>query len=103
MSRITYIQPDGTTATFIADRGQSVMHVATENNVVGIVGECGGNAMCATCHVYVDSGPVDGLPPAGQEEIDMLDCVAAEMLESSRLSCQLQAIDGLTVRIPECQ
>ncbi|WP_442800067.1 hypothetical protein [Nocardia sp. NBC_01730] len=29
------------------------MHAAVHNGVTGIVGECGGQAMCATCHVLV--------------------------------------------------
>lgn len=103
MSQITYVQPGGHTQTISVPTGKSVMRAAMENNIEGIVAECGGNAMCATCHVYVEAVDATLLPPVGEEEDDMLDCTAAERLASSRLSCQLAATDGLTIRIPEEQ
>ncbi|MFB0836103.1 2Fe-2S iron-sulfur cluster-binding protein [Arthrobacter halodurans] len=101
--RLTYLQPDGTSATVEADPGHTVMRAALANNVEGIVAECGGNAMCATCHVYVDPKSDALLPPVGANEDELLDCTAAERRSGSRLSCQLPAVDGLTVRVPECQ
>lgn len=103
MSQITYVQPGGESRTLTAKAGQSVMSVAVENNISGIVGECGGNAMCATCHVYVDPYDSVQLAAPGDEEQDMLECTAAERTASSRLSCQLPAIEDMTVRIPEEQ
>ena len=57
------IQPDGTTRTIEVAAGTSVMQAAVGAGVRGIVGECGGSAMCATCHVYVDDAWRDKLPP----------------------------------------
>ena len=34
--------------------GVSVMQAATGAGVAGIVAECGGSVMCASCHVIVD-------------------------------------------------
>ena len=62
--------------------------------------------MCATCHVYVDNAFVSKLPERGEEEDEMLDSAAADRLENSRLSCQIQvddSLDGLVVQIPEMQ
>lgn len=74
----------------------------------GIVGECGGSAMCATCHVYVgqDQGQVKMFPPVSAVEDAMLDSTSSERRSESRLSCQLrvtEAFDGLVIRFPESQ
>jgi ferredoxin len=73
---------------------------------VGIVAECGGSAMCGTCHVYVDPAWLDKLPAPLPNELEMLECTAAERLPESRLSCQIKltpGLDGLVVRIPDRQ
>jgi len=35
------------------------------------VGECGGQAMCATCHVNVRPEYLDSLPQIGDDEVDL--------------------------------
>jgi 2Fe-2S ferredoxin len=72
----------------------------------GIVGECGGSAMCATCHVYVDEVFVKQLPAPLETELEMLECTASDCLPNSRLSCQIKISavhEGLVVRLPERQ
>ncbi len=54
MPTIKFTLADGTSREVPAEVGRSVMQTAVTHDVPGIVGECGGNAMCATCHVYVD-------------------------------------------------
>ena len=106
MPDITFIHPDGTAQGMEAPEGASVMQVATGADVAGIVAECGGSAMCATCHVYVDDAWAARLPAPLGNELEMLECTAAERLPTSRLSCQIKitaALDGLVVRIPESQ
>ena len=106
MPDITFIHPDGTEQGMEAPEGVSVMQVATGAGIDGIVAECGGSAMCATCHVYVDPAWADRLPAPLANELEMLECTAAERKPTSRLSCQIKvsaALDGLVVRIPECQ
>ncbi|TFY96264.1 2Fe-2S iron-sulfur cluster-binding protein [Ramlibacter rhizophilus] len=106
MTRVSFVSPQG---DFVHETevpsGQSVMRAAIDANVAGIEAECGGCLSCGTCHVYVEQGG-EALPPPGDEELAMLDFVAAERRENSRLSCQLMAADGLdalTVRLPERQ
>ncbi|MEO8248917.1 MAG: 2Fe-2S iron-sulfur cluster-binding protein [Burkholderiales bacterium] len=106
MPNITLIEPDGTEKTLAVKEGTVVMHAATDAGVKGIVAECGGNAMCATCHVYVDPAWAGKLPKPLANELEMLECTAAERQPNSRLSCQLKvtaALDGLILRIPERQ
>nr|WP_051083566.1 2Fe-2S iron-sulfur cluster-binding protein [Sphingomonas sp. Mn802worker] len=51
-------------------------------------GTCGGDMACATCHVIVAAEDFARLPPASEEEEDMLDLVPASR-RTSRLACQI--------------
>lgn len=106
MPRVILIQPDGAEHGLDVPAGTSVMQAAVSAGIHGIVGECGGSAMCATCHVYVEPEWLDRLPGVLANESEMLDCTVSERLPSSRLSCQIRvdaALDGLRVRLPEAQ
>lgn len=106
MPKITYIQTEGEDVTLDVDSGVNVMRAAISNSVPGIVGECGGSLMCATCHVYVDEDFTTGLPVPSEDEDEMLEVTSAERRPTSRLSCQISMcdeIDGLIVRVPESQ
>ena len=56
MPTITFVHPDNRSERINANAGDSAMQVAVTRGLTEIVAECGGNAMCATCHVYVDGG-----------------------------------------------
>ena len=106
MSAITFIHPDGRHERVDGRDGESAMLAATRHGVAGIVAECGGNAMCATCHVYVDESWLGRLPAVGDEEDALLDGAAAERLANSRLSCQIKLapdLDGLVLHLPDRQ
>ena len=106
MASITFIHPDGRSETVEAGTGASAMLAALTHGVNGIVAECGGNAVCATCHVYVDEAWLDKLAPVSAEEDALLDGTAAERLANSRLSCQIKItaeLDGLVLRLPDRQ
>jgi 2Fe-2S ferredoxin len=106
MPIITFIRPDNRRENIEADIGESAMQAATRHGVDEIVAECGGNAMCATCHVYVDKNWIGRLAAMSEEENALLDGVAAERQPASRLSCQIrieQDLDGLVLRLPERQ
>lgn len=77
----------------------SLMEVlkASEYNILAT---CGGMALCATCHVQVLQG-FDDLPPAGDEEMDMLDTLHDAGFDS-RLACQIRInedLNGMVFRI----
>lgn len=106
MARITFVSADGEETTVDAKDGESVMQAALANNVDGIVAECGGSMMCATCHVYVADAWSTKVGTASGDERAMLDFAACEVKQTSRLSCQIAItddLDGLTVHLPEAQ
>ena len=106
MPRVTYVHPDGAGETLDLAEGTSVMQGATGAGIEGIVAECGGNAMCATCHVYVEPSQLALLPAMSEEEDALLDGAASERRPNSRLSCQIRmspTLDGQVVHLPERQ
>jgi 2Fe-2S ferredoxin len=106
MPKVTYISHQGETTTIEVPVGTTVMENAIKNGIDGIVAECGGACMCATCHVYVDPAFVPLLPEIGEEQEEMLGSTYCERKPNSRLSCQIQMkpeYDGLIVRMPERQ
>ena len=105
MTSIKYIDPAGAETVLSVPAGTSVMQAAVDAGLAGIVGECGGSAMCATCHVYVDEGDVDKFDAPGAPEREMLECTASPTSATSRLGCQLSLKEGdiITVRLPETQ
>lgn len=106
MPKVTF-HHGGNTSTVDVQPGGDVMRAAVQHGVAGIVGECGGQAMCATCHVYVREPYRDVVPPIGEDEEEMLECTAAPRDEDrSRLGCQLRLGDDLQeveVDVPESQ
>jgi 2Fe-2S ferredoxin len=106
MLQITIVHPDGRTQNVTAEAGSSAMQAATSAGVRAIVAECGGSCMCATCHVLVDPAWTERLPAPLGNELEMLECTAAERSPGSRLSCQIQltpALDGLVLHLPDRQ
>ncbi|MBO0834569.1 MAG: (2Fe-2S)-binding protein [Actinobacteria bacterium] len=106
MAKIKYVSADGLAHVVDGDPGESVMRTAVKNGVPGIIGECGGNASCATCHVYVRPEFFETVGPPGDFEQDVLDLATTDPRDNSRLSCQIRItddLDGLIVDLPEQQ
>ncbi len=106
MPTVHFTRLDGTDIALTGHDGMSVMEVAVQNGVAGIVAECGGACACATCHVYVAPVDLERVGEAGDWEDEMLEDAVAPRLPNSRLSCQLVlsgTLDELHVRIPEAQ
>lgn len=106
MVRVTFIEPDGTERTVQGAPGGSLMSLAVTEGIEGIVAECGGSMMCATCHCYVDDTWVEKIEPRADGEEEMLEFAVSELKATSRLSCQImlsEALDGLIIQIPERQ
>jgi ferredoxin, 2Fe-2S len=106
MPHVTYIDTAGKQTTLDIAVGTSVMQAAVFNGVDGIVAECGGSCMCATCHVYVRDAQLALCPPLQPDEDAMLDGTVSPRRANSRLSCQLVVtpeMEGLVVDLPETQ
>lgn len=106
MLQIRYVSVDGDTTVVDAAVGDSVMSAAVRNGVPGIIGECGGNNSCATCHVWVREEFRDRVGGPGDLEEDLLDMAVEERRDGSRLSCQIamsDELDGLVVDVPPSQ
>ena len=106
MPQITYVQPDGERRSIAVRPGATVMLTAVANGIAGIVAECGGAAMCATCHVHLDEASQPLLPPVSEVENEMLDSAASGRQANSRLGCQLvmpSGVDEIIVHVPSRQ
>lgn len=104
--RVTFVEANGDRREVDAVDGQSVMQAAVSSLVRGVVGECGGDLSCATCHVFVDEAWAGRFDAPGSDELDMLDATSEEPTDCSRLSCQLRLDhrhDGLVVHLPRTQ
>ena len=106
MPTVVFILPSGESRSVDVAPGTTLMNAAVKNGVDGIIGECGGVCMCATCHVYVREDFLDRLPPIQDTEEAVLEVTNAERLPNSRLSCQIKMtgeLEGLTVQVPPSQ
>ncbi|WP_420006339.1 2Fe-2S iron-sulfur cluster-binding protein [Arenibacterium sp. LLYu02] len=106
MTVITFAGPSGERQEFVTEETTTAMTVARLNGVSGIEAECGGSLSCATCHVYVAESDLHKLPPASEDELEMLELVAAERRPTSRLCCQIvlgDNVDSLVLELPETQ
>lgn len=106
MPTVHYVLRDGTTETVDAHEGETIQSLALSTNIKGIIAACGGLCSCGTCHVYVDQAWLASFPEPAEDELAVLEGVAAERLPNSRLGCQLTltaAHDGLIVTMPETQ
>lgn len=101
MTLVRFTGPDGAVSERVGEAGQRLLDVAQADNQP-LEGTCDGDMACATCHVIVAPADFPRLPPASEDEEDMLDMVA-HAGPTSRLACQVR-IEAtwatLDIRIP---
>ena len=105
MSKIKYIEFNGTEHFVDAVVGESLMEIALSNDVPGIEADCGGSCACGTCHIYIENNWLNKLEEKSDMENSMLE-FTDNVKENSRLSCQIEFkddLDGLEVKLPESQ
>jgi len=99
---VRFHKADGTLDREVeAKPGQRLLDVAWANGQP-LEGACEGVMACSTCHVIVDPQDFERLPPASEEEEDLLD-IAAHVTRTSRLACQImmgEELKSLDVRMP---
>jgi ferredoxin len=102
MTLVRFLKADGTLDKEVeAKPGQRLLDVAWAAREP-LEGACEGVMACSTCHVIVDAQDFEKLPPASEEEEDLLD-LAAHATRTSRLACQIiltEEMRSLEVRIP---
>ncbi|MDG2276796.1 MAG: 2Fe-2S iron-sulfur cluster-binding protein [Pseudomonadales bacterium] len=102
LKEVKFVLPTGEEVLYMGASGDSVMDVALDNDVAGIIGQCGGGCTCCTCHVWVVSPRVNTLEPPHKDEIDMLEYAWGRDARS-RLSCQIfldQTDEQVVVAVP---
>jgi ferredoxin, 2Fe-2S len=95
MVKVTFIEADGARREVDAELDDTLMQAAYKANVSGIIAECGGSAMCATCHCYVLETPGGELPMPKNDEADTIEFNANEPRDNSRLTCQIRVTEML--------
>ena len=102
MTRVRFLSPDGHKVSEVdAAPGARLLDVAQADGQP-LEGTCEGQMACSTCHVIVAAEDFARLPPATEEEDDLLD-LAANVTRHSRLACQIRLtadLESLTLRIP---
>jgi ferredoxin len=101
MTRVTFIGRDGERREAISKPGDTLLDVAQAAGQP-LEGTCEGQMACSTCHVIIDAADFAALPPASEDEEDMLD-LAAGATRFSRLACQIRldtTLETIAVTIP---
>ncbi|MBW0007219.1 MAG: 2Fe-2S iron-sulfur cluster binding domain-containing protein [Sphingomonas sp.] len=102
MTLVRFFRVDGSLDKEVeAEAGQRLLDVAWAAREP-LEGACEGVMACSTCHVIVEAEDFEKLPPASEEEEDLLD-LAAHATRTSRLACQILLTEGmksLSVRVP---
>ena len=73
MINITFVGSDGQEYPVLAPPGTVLMRAAMDQGVPGIMGDCGGQCTCATCHCYIESSFLASLPETSPNEVEMLE------------------------------
>jgi ferredoxin len=99
---VRFFRADGTLNKEVeAEAGQRLLDVAWAAREP-LEGACEGVMACSTCHVIVEPEDFERLPPASEEEEDLLD-LAAHATRTSRLACQIiltSEMKTLSVKVP---
>ena len=91
---------DGTDHTIDTPPGATLMEVLRDAGLP-IEAICGGQAICSTCHIYVDESWAAKLEPRNDTEQVMVED-SGQFQENSRLACQVDfdaELDGIKLTL----
>lgn len=88
MIAVTFLSEDGTSQVRSAALGTTLMRIAVQSGVQGILAECGGACACATCHVIVDASWVAA---AGRRTIWKTRCLTTQSTVSPALALPVRS------------
>ncbi|MEZ5751078.1 MAG: 2Fe-2S iron-sulfur cluster-binding protein [Paracoccaceae bacterium] len=102
MVKVVFIEETGNRREIDATPGDPLMYAAKDAGVAGIIAECGGSAMCATCHCYLLEAPNGPLAAPEVAEADTIEFNANAPTDASRLTCQIivtEALEGAVFQV----
>ena len=102
MTRVRFLRPDGSLDREVEAPSGTLLLDLAQAEGQPLEGSCEGAMACSTCHVIVAREDFHRLPPASEEEDDLLD-LAAHVTGTSRLACHIvldAELETLTVRMP---
>ena len=100
MTLIRFLKSDGALDREVeATEGANLLDVAQDADQP-LEGTCDKSISCSTCHIILSPEDFVRMPPASEEEEDLLD-LAHGVERTSRLACQLRVSGAtMTVRMP---
>jgi ferredoxin len=113
---VTVRFPDDTEKIVESSTGQTLLEALETADLSDVWpgGACGGSCSCSTCRVFIGEKWIDLMPPAQDDELDMLDSAVVqdakamgsevEEVPGARLACQIEItgeMDGIEVVLPE--
>jgi ferredoxin len=102
VTKVRFLRVDGELDVEVDAPAGSVLLDVAQAAGQPLEGACEGQMACSTCHVIVDPKDFERLPPASEEEDDLLD-LAWGVRRTSRLACQIvlgEDMETLTVKMP---
>jgi len=101
--KVTFVEPNGK-ERIVEDAAvdSTLMEVAMNNDIEGILGDCGGACACATCHVLIADEWREAVGGPDDVEDMTLEMAGDFRRENSRLGCQVRLgpeHDGLKVTV----
>jgi ferredoxin len=102
VTKVRFLKVDGELDVEVDAPAGSVLLDVAQAAGQPLEGACEGQMACSTCHVIVDPKDFERLPPASEEEDDLLD-LAWGVRRTSRLACQIvlgEDMEALTVKMP---
>ena len=100
--KLNVIDREGNEKTIDVEEGTTIRDAIKERLTIDFYGNCGGHCDCGTCHVYVKPSDFDKLKAKEDDEILILESLAIELKQYSRLGCQIELqkeYDDITVTI----